>query len=169
MTCYTVKRAFLVGLVLDAVLLAGLVVFSLVKRTFGAEPVILVIILIPLLFILAASLRRRVCITREGCRISSLFRTVDLSWDGITNIDALAVGKKEYLLLTTTRGYHVLQNSIGRFISLAEDLIDGVADDRIERAVYAVVENPLRRISDVLSVWIAAFILIVIYGIKISL
>jgi len=168
MTCYTVKRAFLVGLVLDTILIAGLVVFSLVKRTFGAEPVILVIILIPFVFILAASLRRRVYISREGCRVLSLFRTVDLHWDAITNLDALAVGKKEYLLLTTTKGYHVLQNSLGHFVSLAEDLIDGVADDRIERAVFSVVENPLRRVSDVMSVWIAAVILIAIYGIKIS-
>ncbi len=112
---YRVRKQFLVPLTLDLVLLFLLIAISLFTKATPAEMVILVVIFIPLLYIFLESLFLETSIGDKGVSIKKFLRGKELSWNDITNVDTMTVGKKVYLLLTTTKGFHILSNTHGDF------------------------------------------------------
>jgi hypothetical protein len=165
---YRARKQFLVPLTLDIVLLFLLIVISFFTKTIAAEKIILVLIFIPLLYILLETLFLETTIKDAGIRIKKFLREKKLSWDDITNVDAMSVGKKVYLLLTTTKGFHVLANSHEDFYSMAGDISLHVDAERVEEGVRIVIETPVKRRSDIISSWLAAIVLIVVIYLKIS-
>lgn len=159
-TTYTTRRGFLIPFSLASLLLIVLLAFSVFDRTFPSEVVILAVICVPTLYIFLESAWRRTTVGPDGVRIRKLFRERHLLWEDITNIDVLAVRKKVYLLLTTTKGFHALANSHGNFTSLVRDIVGHVDQEKIEEGVRDVIEHPVVRISDVISAWIASGILL---------
>ncbi|MBN2397655.1 MAG: PH domain-containing protein [Deltaproteobacteria bacterium] len=159
-TTYTTRRVFLIPFSLAFLLLLVLLILSAFDRTFPPEIVILALICVPILYILLESAWRRTTIGPDGVRIRKLFRERHLLWADITNIDVLAVRKKVYLLLTTTKGFHALANSHGNFSSLVRDIVGHVDPEKIEGGVRDLIEHPVVRISDVVSSWIAVGILL---------
>jgi len=106
------------------------------------------------------SVRRKTTIGDEGIRIRKLFRVKQFRWEDITNVDVMALHKKVYLLLTTTRGFHTLANSHGDFTSLVKDVVRYVDQNKVEESVQDVIEHPVKRMSDIVSAWIAFIILL---------
>ena len=72
-----------------------------------------------------------------------------------------------YLVLTTTKGFHVVSNAYGNFAAFVRGLVQHVEKDRIEENVIGLAEHPVRRISDVVLAWIAAVIIAGIISTKI--
>jgi len=159
-TTYTTRRGFLFPFSLALVLLLVLLILSVFDRSFPPEIVVLSIICVPTLYIFLESVWRRTTIEPEGVRIRKLFREKHLLWEDITNIDVLAVRKKVYLLLTTTKGFYTLANSHGNFAALVRDIVGHVDQEKIEEGVRDVIEHPVIRFSDVVSSWIASIILL---------
>ncbi|MBW2673692.1 MAG: PH domain-containing protein [Deltaproteobacteria bacterium] len=157
---YTTRRGFLLPFSLAFLLLFVLLILSMFDRVFPPEIVVLAIIFIPTLYIFLESVWRRTTIGDDGIRIRKLFREKHLLWEDITNIDVLAVRKKVYLLLTTTKGFYALANSHGNFTSLVRDIVGHVDGEKIEEGVRDVIEHPVVRISDAVSAWIASVILL---------
>jgi len=157
---YTTRRGFLLPFSLVSLLLLVLLIISVFDRAFPPEVVVLAIIFVPTLYIFLESAWRRTTIGDDGVRIRKLFRERHLLWEDITNIDVLAVRKKVYLLLTTTKGFYALANSHGNFTSLVRDIVRHVDQEKIEEGVRDVIEHPVVRISDVVSAWIAFVILL---------
>jgi hypothetical protein len=165
---YRVRKQFLVPLTLDLGLLFLLIAISFFTNATPAEMVILVVIFIPLLYIFLESLFLETSIGDKGVKIKKFLRGKELSWNDITNVDTMTVGKKVYLLLTTTRGFHVLSNTHGDFYSMVSDLSRHVDGERVEESVRTVVEEPVKRRSDIVSSWLAAIILVVVICLKIG-
>ena len=159
-TTYTTRRAFSLPFSLVFLLLLVLLILSAFDRTFPPEIVVLAIIFVPTLYIFLESSWRRTTIGDDGIRIRKLFRERHLLWGDITNIDVLAVRKKVYLLLTTTKGFYALANSHGNFSSLVQDIVGHVDQEKVEEGVRDVIEHPVVRISDVVSAWVASGILL---------
>lgn len=157
---YTTRRGFFLPFSLVFLLLIVLMILSVFDRTFPPEIVVLSIIFVPTLYIFLESSRRRTTIEDDGIRMRKLFRERHLLWGDITNIDVLAVRKKVYLLLTTTKGFYALANSHGDFTSLVRDIVGHVDREKVEEGVRDVIEHPVVRISDVISAWIASVILL---------
>ncbi len=157
---YTTRRGFLLPFSLVFILLLVLMILSVFDRTFPPEIVVLAIIFVPVLYIFLESSRRRTTIGDDGITMRKLFRERHLLWEDITNIDVLAVRKKVYLLLTTTKGFHALANSHGNFNSLVQDIAGHVDQEKVEEGVRDVIEHPVVRISDVVSAWVASVILL---------
>jgi hypothetical protein len=166
-TTYTTRRTFLLPFALVSLLLVVLLIISSIDRAFPPEIVVLAIVCVPVFYILLESIWRRTTIEPDGVRIRKLFRERYLLWEEITNIDVLAVRKKVYLLLTTTKGFHALANSHGQFTSLVRDIVGHVDPGKVEARVLDVIEHPVARISDVVSTWIAAVILLGAISLKI--
>ncbi len=159
-TIYTTRRDFLIPFSLVFLLLLVLLILSVFDRLFAPEIVVLAVVFVPTLFIFLASVRRRTAIGPDGVRIRKLFREKRILWEDITNIDVLTVRKKVYLLLTTTKGFHVLANSHGDFIALVRDIVGHIDQEKVEEGVRDLIEHPVVRISDVVSSWIASAILL---------
>ena len=159
-TTYTTRREFLYPFSLVSFFLFVLLIISLFDRSFQPEIVILTIIFVPTMYFLLQALRRRTTVGPDGVTVRKLFKEKHLRWREITNIDILAVRKKAYLLLTTTKGFYVLANSHGSFSSLVRDIVRHGDQEKVEEGVRDLIEHPVVRISDVASSWIASLILL---------
>jgi hypothetical protein len=165
---YRVRKQFLVPLTLDLVLLFLLIAISFFMKAIPAEMVILVLVFVSLLYIFLESIFLETSIGDKGIRIKKFLREKTLSWNDITNVDTMMVKKKVYLLLTTTKGFHILSNTHGDFYTMVSDLSRHVDSERVEESVRTVMEEPVKRRSDILSSWLAAIILVVVICLKIG-
>ncbi|MEA1970825.1 MAG: PH domain-containing protein [Thermodesulfobacteriota bacterium] len=157
---YKTRVGFLLPIFLDSLLLLVLLIISIFDRVFSAEPVILFLIFVLALCIFLKSARSKITIEDEGIGIRKLFRVKQLRWEDITNVDVMALHKKVYLLLTTTRGFHTVANSHEDFTSLVKDVVRYVDQEKVEEGVQDVIEHPVKRISDIVSAWVAFIILL---------
>ena len=165
-SAYRARVSFLIPLILDTLLLCVLVLISLFRGTFPAETIILVIILLPLMYLLLESLVRVVSVGAQGILITKLFRKKTLHWEDITNVDVMIIRKKIYLLLTTTKGFHILTNTFGNFTALVQDITGHLRDDVIEQRVMEVAERSVVRRADIVAAWIAVAMLVIIIYLK---
>jgi len=165
-SAYRARVSFLIPLILDTLLLCVLVLISLFRGTFPAETIILVIILLSLMYLLLESLVRMVSVGAQGILITKLFRKKKLHWEDITNVDVMIIRKKIYLLLTTTKGFHILTNTFGNFAALVQDITGHLRDDVIEQRVLEVAERSVVRRADIVAAWIAVAMLVIIIYLK---
>lgn len=163
---YRVRVTFLIPLILDALLLFALVLISLFRRTFPAETIILAIICIPLVCLLLELLVRVVSVGAKGISIKKLFRVKTLQWGDITNVDVMVIRKKIYLLLTTTKGFHILTNTYDNFTTLVQDITGHLHAEVVEQRVLEVADTPIVRRADILAAWIAVAMLVGVISLK---
>jgi hypothetical protein len=164
---YRVRKQFFIPFTLDIILLFFLIVLSFFTKSIAAEKIILVLIFIPLFYIFLESLSLETTISATGIRIKKFLRKKDLLWDDITNVDTMMLRKKVYLLLTTTKGFYILANSHENFTSMVEDIAEHVDSEKVETNVRGIIEEPIKRLSDIISSWLAAIILIAVIFLKI--
>ncbi len=157
---YGTRKILLVPLALDAILALALFLTALPAAGVSTETVTLGVIALVLVVILGECLFRKVELGTEGITISKFLRTRNLTWDDITRVDALAVRKKVYLLLSTNGGFHVVSNNLADFTKIASYIVSKTGDEKIDPAVRKILESPSRRISDVVLLWLAAFIMV---------
>jgi hypothetical protein len=139
---------------------------SLCTGNFPVETIILVIIFIPIFYLFMESSIRQVSVEAHGIKIKKLFRGKKLEWKDITNVDSMVVRKKVYLLLTTTKGFHVLTNTYEEFTSLVKAITDHIDEAKVETRVRDMVDTPVRRVSDILMAWVAVVIIAAVILIK---
>ncbi|MEA2014293.1 MAG: hypothetical protein U9N38_03180 [Thermodesulfobacteriota bacterium] len=157
---YRTRRAFLLPILLNSLFLLVLLVISICNRTFPAEPVVLLAVFVPTLCIFLASARRRTSIDNDGVKIRKLFKERTLLWVHITNVDVISLHKKVYLLLTTTKGFHVIANSHEDFTSIVKDLVQHIDQEMVEDGVRDIIDHPVKRISDIIFAWVAFVLLL---------
>ena len=123
------------------------------------ERIVLLIIFIPLFYIFLESISREVTVGEDSIKIKKLLRKKELNWGDIASVGTLIIRKKVYLLLTTTKGFHVLSNSYGNFTSLVQRIVDNVGKEKVEEEVQYLIEHPIKKISNIISAWLAAIVL----------
>lgn len=165
---YTINRALVVPLALNAVLLLAVLVLSSVRPGTTAERVLLVAALVPMAVIAVESSLRKIAVGDEGLVVSKFFRQRSLAWTDVTHVGALAVRRKVYLVLTTTRGFYALSNAYGRFGDLARDVLARVDAERVEEGAREILEGAGENRSNLYAAWIAAALLLVVAAMKIA-
>jgi|GEM_PF-6381664 len=102
---YTINRALVLPLALNAVLLLTVLALTAVRPSTAAERVLLAAALVPMAVIAVEASLRRVAVGDAGLVLSKFFKQRSLQWADITHVGALAVRRKVYLVLTTTKGF----------------------------------------------------------------
>jgi hypothetical protein len=156
---YTIRRAFLIVLGLDALLLFCLFMVSLVMKENAMEKLILMIFFLLTLVLFIGCILRRVTVTEEGLVIRKLGRNKALLWDEITRVGYLILQRKVYLLLTTVKGFFVISNAFEGFPRLVEDLVAHVEPDRVEQDVRLQAGRSLAGIANIVAAWVAALLM----------
>jgi hypothetical protein len=164
---YRINKAFLIALSAVTLLLLLLSLLSFFLRGSTLERFILTTIFIAVALILLEAVSRKVLTGDHGVLIKKFLKERELLWEDITQAGMVVFRKRVYLLLTTTKGFLILSNSYEGFSGLLRDIVDHVDKEKIDEEVRSQMENPIRKISDVVSMWIAATILIVIIAIKV--
>jgi hypothetical protein len=165
---YTITRALVVPLALNAMLLLAVFVLTFIRQGAAVERFILLAALIPMAVIALESSLRKVTSSDSGLALTKFFKRRSLNWEDITHVGALAVRKKVYLVLTTTKGFYVLSNAYGQFGALVRNVMDHVDAERVEEGAKPILEGAIENRSNIYAAWLSAVLLIGVAVMKIS-
>ena len=165
-TAYKIKKSLTIPLVLDACLSLLLLPVAIFKNGSAIEIFMLSVGCAVLLIVALELMIREIITDDSGMRIKKILKKKELFWNDITHVGSMAVHKKIYLLLTTTKGFHIISNAYANFPSIVKDILAGVEKDRIEEGISELVQSPVRRVSDIILSWAAAFMIAGIIFIK---
>jgi predicted nucleic acid-binding Zn ribbon protein len=164
---YRVRPAFAVAVSFVAALLLILVVLAFAEGAARGEKIILCALFIPILYLYCDALMREMTLSSDGIRVKKLFGTKKIPWDAVTNADMMLLGRKAYLLISTTKGFHIVPNSYGDFASMVGNLAAHLDAEKVETRVREFVEKPVSRVSDVITMWLVVLTLLVVIVMKI--
>ena len=163
---YKIKNAFLVALSVDVVLLFLLCGISLFLKSAVFDIIVFALISIIALFILIETQSRKVLTGDQGLLIGKFFKRRELRWEDITHVGVLVLRKRVYVLLTTTKGFYIISNAYEEFPGLLGDIADRVDQERIEEEARDQIAHPINRMTDIISAWIAAALLVALIAYK---
>lgn len=153
---YAIKKAFLIPLGVDAFLLLGLLLISLLLKGDATEKLVFTIFFVPTVVLFLESLYRRVVVTGGGITIRKLGRARTVAWEEITHVGSLTIHKKVYVLLTTVKGFFIVSNAYERFSALVEEIVTHVEGEKVEEEVRLLTGGGLAGIANIVSAWVAA-------------
>lgn len=159
---FKIKRALLIPLALNACLVFALVLLSFLRKGSAIQIVSLVLLLAILLILVLESIFREVAISGEGLTIRKMLRRRQLGWGDITDVGSLVLRKRAYLVLTTTKGFHIISNAYDDYETLVRGIVDRVESQRVDASVKALIDAPVKKIADVVSAWVGAAVLLAV-------
>jgi hypothetical protein len=165
---YKTGRALLVPLAVDLSLLFVLFFILLCVGGSTVERVVLIIIFILLFFIFLELILREVNVANNSIKIKKLFRRKELKWEDITNVDAVIIRKRVYLVLSTTTGFHVLSNVYEKFVAMLQEIVDNIDGEKVEDNVWNLLNHPMKKLSNIILAWFAAIVLLGIIYTRLS-
>ena len=163
---YGVRRALLIPLGLDVVLLFGLLTNALFLNGETAEKLVFALFFVPTLALFLVSYRRRVAVAERGLVIRRLWGEKALAWDEITLVGCLTLHRKVYLLLTTVKGFFIVSNALEGFPTLAEEIVTHVGAERVEEDCRLQAGRAVTGLATIAPAWIAAAAMIGIIFLK---
>lgn len=163
---YRIKKALIIALTVDVILLFILFLCSLFRGS-PVERTVLPVIFVIVLIILLESMFRKVLTGDQGILIRKFFREKELLWEDITQAGIVALRKRVYLLLTTVKGFHILTNAFEEFPGLLREITLHLDQEKVDEEVRSQIEKPTKKNSDVVSAWLGAAVLIVIIVLKV--
>jgi hypothetical protein len=157
---YSIRKALLAPLGVDAFLLMGLLAISLLLKGDATEKLVFTLFFLPTLVLFSESLYRRVVVTDEGITIRKLGRAKAVAWGEITHVGSLTIHKKVYILLTTVKGFFIVSNAHERFSALVEEIVTHVEGEKVEEEVRLLTGGSLAGIANIVSAWVAAVFMV---------
>ncbi len=163
---YTITRALVLPLALNGLLLLAVFVLTFFRQGTAIERVLLMAAFIPIAVIAVESSLRKIEVSDTGFALSKFFKRRTFNWPDITHVGALAVRKKIYLVLSTTKGFYVLSNAYGQFGALVRDFMDHVEAERVEDGAKEILTASVENRSNIIAAWISAVILMAVAVMK---
>jgi len=165
---YRIRKSFVIPLAIDVILLFILMAISWLFRGPSLEKAVITVFFLLTLFVLIEAARRAITIGDEGLKIKKFFKIKELLWTDLTHIGCLVLRSRVYILLTTTKGFHILSNAYEHFPRMIGDLLGHIPAETIEVEPEARAQggNPVRNIADLIAVWVAAVVLAGIICVK---
>lgn len=165
---YTIRKAFLVPLGIDALLLFCLLVISLLLKGSTTERLVFAFFFFPSGYLFLECFFRRVTVDDGGIALRRLWREKRVPWDGITHVGGLSLHKKVYLLLTTVRGFFIISNAYEGFSGLTEEIVSHVDPSRVEEEARLQAGRTSSAIAHIAMAWVAAVFMAGIILIKMT-
>lgn len=157
---YKIRKAILIPLGIDAVLLLALLVLSLKPGGQTAERAVLALFLLVAALLFVEALWRRVRVGDDGLAVRKPGRSKSFQWAEITHVGCLTVRRKVYLLLTTLRGFVILSGAYEGFPELVREITGRVEADRVEEEARLQADLPAPGLANGVSAWVAAAFLV---------
>jgi hypothetical protein len=164
---YKIKRAFLIPLISIIVLLFLLFVISVFKGQM-LEIISLATFFIISLAVGIETVKREIVINANGLTIKKFFRRKEFVWTEITHLAIVALKKKVYFLLTTTKGFYIFSNLFENHALLIRDLVGRLDDEKVEVEIKKYLDHPVERRSIVVMSWATVVVIAAIIILKLS-
>ena len=152
---YRFNRPLRTALAVGTALVLVLMVLSFFAGGSNMEKILFTVLFFPFLLLTLEAHTRRVTAEDSKFRLKTLFKSREIDWPNITHVGVVRVGGKVYLVLTTTRGFHVLSNAYEDFYGMAKNITDHVEGERVEDEVRNLLQNPVISRGNILSAWAA--------------
>ncbi len=165
---FTIKKALLIPVGLDAFLLLCLVLFSAFYRGSNLELTVFTVFFLPAAYLFLELLVRRISIDEEGLLLRKLWGKKALRWEAITHVGGLVIHNKVYILLTTVIGFFIISSSYRRFSALSEAILTRVDNEKLEEGLRTRIQNIPEGRSQTALAWTTAIILIGVVFLKLS-
>jgi hypothetical protein len=156
---FKIRPVLLIPFAVNISLLFILLCLSIFFKGSFLERVVLAVLFIPTLAFFLEAISRSATISGQGLTLWKFFKKRDLRWEDITHVGCVIIRKKVYLLLTTTKGFHILSNAYDHFSTLVREIVDHVGADKTEEEVRNQIENPVKSTSDLISLWFAVIVI----------
>ncbi|MGD0275703.1 MAG: hypothetical protein ABSB79_06565 [Syntrophales bacterium] len=162
---YPVRNALLVPFTLVVVLLLILLLMAVFGKYSFAEQIFYFAAFVPALYVFLETASRKVITDERGMTIRKFLRRKAFSWEDITHVGCVIMGKKVYLLITTLKGFFIVSNAVDRLSVLIQELLDHLGEEKMEEEARNLIANPISKMSDIFGLWIAALAMsgIIIY------
>jgi hypothetical protein len=164
---YKIKRAFIIPLITIVTLLFLLFLISIFKGQMW-ENIILFLMFFISLLVGIETFRREIIINNNELTIKKFFRSKEFTWSEITQLAVVALKKKVYFLLTTTKGFYIFSNLYENHPLLISALVNRLGDEKVEIEVKNYLNNPVERLSLIVMSWIAVLVIGAIVILKVS-
>lgn len=166
---FRIKKPFIFALTINVILIFILLLMALFLKGSYMERIFLALLFFTSLLFLLESMYRKVSTEgTNGISIRKFLKEKSLLWEDITHVGTLILRKRAYLLLTSIKGFHIITNAYELFPQLVKHIVENVDKEKIDDNVKELVERPIKKKSDVLSLWLAAIVLSSIIYIKIT-
>jgi hypothetical protein len=164
---YGIRKHFAISFGVDVLLLCVLFALSFLLGGSSLERTVLAVFLIPSLYVFCELWSRKVVLHAQGIRLEKFLRRKELKWSEITNVGALVLHSRTYLLLTTVKGFVSISNVYENFANLLQDIAERIDPDKIEEEVRRQMDVPQVNRSEILKIWIAALVMLILIIFKI--
>jgi len=103
----------------------------------------------------------------EGLISHRYLTTKSLPWSEITRVSCLGLKSRAFLFLNTKKGFFIISNAYQDFGGLIASILDHLPDKVVaEEEVRHQLASPTRNLSDLITAWLAAIVLIAVIGFK---
>jgi len=164
---YGIRKIFTVSFGVDVLLLCVLFALSFLVGGSSLERIVLAAFLIPSLYVFCELWSRKVVLHAQGIRMEKFLRRKEIKWPEITNVGALALRSRTYLLLTTVKGFVSISNAYENFTNLLQDIAERIEPEKIEEEVRRQMNIDQVNRFEILKIWIAALVMVILIIFKI--
>lgn len=165
---FKIRRALLIPFGINVLLLLTLLGLSLFFKGSAVERIVLLLITLPTAVLFLEATNRSVTITEQGLRIRKFLRNKEVFWGDISHVGCLIIRRKVYLLITSTKGFHILSNAYDDYSALISRISENCGPEKTEEDVRALTGKPLNNLADLISMWFAVAAITVMVLLKLS-
>jgi len=159
---YGIRKIFTVSFGVDVLLLCVLFALSFLVGGSSLERIVLGSFLIPSLYVFCELWSRKIVLHAQGIRMEKFLRRKEIKWSEITSVGALALHSRTYLLLTTVKGFISISNAYDNFSLLLQDIAAHIEPEKIEEEVRRQMNIDQINRFEILKIWIAALVMLVL-------
>lgn len=153
---------------LTCLLLVVLLVVCIVQREATAKILILAAMMLPVIGLLAESLRRSVIFTNEAIVAHRLFRRKVIPFSEVTSVDTVRVRRRAFVSISTEEDFLILSNNYDQFGQLLARLTERLPERVVSEETRTLAENPPVKSNDLFSIWLAVVVLLLILYIQLG-
>ena len=119
------------------------------------------VLLVPFYYLGAEILARKIIISEHGITVQKFLRSAHMDWSEIEMLDMVQTGRKVFLILQGEQNRPLLiTNTIHRFESLLQKIMEKLPKQRISEPVKDLVRERPSKYGPMIQAWIVCLVLL---------
>jgi hypothetical protein len=118
-------------------------------------------LLVPFYYLGAEILARKIIIREHGITVQKFLRSAHMDWSEIEMLDMVRTGRKVFLILQGGQSRPLLiTNTIHRFDSLLQKIVEKLSKERISEPVNELVRERPSKYGPLIQAWVVCLVLL---------
>jgi hypothetical protein len=118
-------------------------------------------LLVPFYYLGAEILARKIIIHEHGITVQKFLRSAHMDWSEIEMLDTVHTGRKVFLILQRGQSRPLLiTNTIHRFDSLLQRIVEKLPKERISEPVNELVRERPSKYGPLIQAWVVCLVLL---------